>query len=118
MPKRGLRPAEARPSDPKTRPSSSSCCRPSMLKLLVYAYSIGVTSSGETERRCHTDVALRFLSANDAPGYRSTSRFRRRHLEALRPPPSRCPVCAPTCPACATWRQASRPVPPVAPMRP
>jgi transposase len=56
-----------------------------MLKLLVYAYSIGVTSSRETERRCHTDVAFRFLSANDAPDYRSISRFRRRHLEALRP---------------------------------
>jgi transposase len=54
-----------------------------MLKVLVFAYSTGVTSSREMERRCHTDVALRWLSANQAPDYRSISRFRRRHLEAL-----------------------------------
>lgn len=54
-----------------------------MLKLLVFAYSTGVTSSREMERRCHTDVAFRWLSANQAPDYRSLSRFRRRHLEAL-----------------------------------
>jgi transposase len=54
-----------------------------MLKLLLFAYSIGVTSSREMERRCHTDVAFRWLSANAAPDYRSISRFRRRHLGAL-----------------------------------
>lgn len=54
-----------------------------MLKLVIYAYSIGVTSSREIERRCQTDVAFRWLSANTAPDYRSVSRFRRRHLSAL-----------------------------------
>jgi transposase len=54
-----------------------------MLKLLLYGYSIGVTSSREIERRCATDVAFRWLSANSAPDYRSLSRFRRRHLTAL-----------------------------------
>ena len=54
-----------------------------MLKLLLFAYSIGVTSSREMERRCHTDVAFRWLSANEAPDYRSISRFRRRHLGAI-----------------------------------
>ena len=54
-----------------------------MLKLIVYSYSIGVTSSLEIERRCQTDVAFRWLSANTAPDYRSLSRFRRRHLAAL-----------------------------------
>jgi transposase len=54
-----------------------------MLKLLVYGYSIGVTSSREIERRCATDVAFRWLSANSAPDYRSIARFRRRHLLAL-----------------------------------
>ena len=54
-----------------------------MLKLLVWAYSTGVSSSREIERRCGTDVAFRFLSANCAPDYRSLSRFRRRHLGAL-----------------------------------
>ena len=54
-----------------------------MLKLLLFAYSIGVTSSREMERRCHVDVAFRWLSANAAPDYRSLSRFRRRHLAAI-----------------------------------
>ncbi len=54
-----------------------------MLKLVVYAYSTGVTSSREIERRCQVDVAFRWLSANTAPDYRSVSRFRRRHLDAL-----------------------------------
>jgi transposase len=54
-----------------------------MLKLLLYGYSAGVTSSREMERRCHTDVAFRWLSANSAPDYRSLARFRRRHLAAL-----------------------------------
>ena len=54
-----------------------------MLKLVIYAYSTGVTSSREIERRCQVDVAFRWLSANTAPDYRSISRFRRRHLEAL-----------------------------------
>ena len=54
-----------------------------MLKLMIYAYSTGVTSSREIERRCQVDVAFRWLSANTAPDYRSVSRFRRRHLNAL-----------------------------------
>lgn len=54
-----------------------------MLKLLLYGYSIGVTSSREIERRCATDVAFRWLSANAAPDYRSVARFRRRHLEVF-----------------------------------
>lgn len=54
-----------------------------MLKLLMFAYATGVTSSRELERRCVVDVALRWLSANEAPDYRSISRFRRRHLAAL-----------------------------------
>ncbi|MGH9110018.1 MAG: IS1182 family transposase [Acidimicrobiales bacterium] len=54
-----------------------------MLKLLLWGYSCGVTSSREMERRCSTDVAFRFLSANQAPDYRSIARFRRRHLDAL-----------------------------------
>ena len=54
-----------------------------MLKLLLFAYSTGVTSSREMERRCQVDVAFRWLSANTAPDYRSIARFRRRHLLAL-----------------------------------
>jgi transposase len=54
-----------------------------MLKLLLFAYSTGVTSSREMERRCHVDVVFRWLSANTAPDYRSISWFRRRHLVAV-----------------------------------
>ena len=54
-----------------------------MLKLLLWGYSCGVTSSREMERRCATDVAFRYLAANQAPDYRSIARFRRRHLPAL-----------------------------------
>ncbi len=56
-----------------------------MLKLLLYGYATGVTSSREIERRCKRDVAFRWLAANEAPDCRSISRFRRRHLDALRP---------------------------------
>src|SRR5487761_693159 len=52
-----------------------------MLKILLYGYSIGVTSSRKIERCCVTDVGFRFLSANQTPDYRSIARFRRRHLD-------------------------------------
>ena len=55
-----------------------------MLKLLVYGYVTGVRSSRAIERRCHDDVAFRFLAGNTAPDYRSVARFRRRHLGALK----------------------------------
>jgi transposase len=54
-----------------------------MLRLLFYGYSTGVTSSREMEKRCHVDVAFRWLTANSTPDYRSIARFRRRHLVAL-----------------------------------
>lgn len=54
-----------------------------MLKLLLFAYSTGVTSSREVERRCRRDVAFRWLSGNQLPDYRSLARFRRRHLDVL-----------------------------------
>jgi len=54
-----------------------------MLKLLLYGYATGVTSSREIERRCKRDVGFRWLAANEAPDYRSISRYRRRHLDAL-----------------------------------
>jgi hypothetical protein len=54
-----------------------------MLKLLVYGYSNGITSSRELERRCHHDVAFMFLTAQAAPDFVAISRFRRRHLQAF-----------------------------------
>lgn len=54
-----------------------------MLKILLYGYTTGVRSSRGIEKRCHDDVAFRFLAANQAPDFRSVARFRRRHLGAL-----------------------------------
>jgi transposase len=54
-----------------------------MVKLLVYGYSNGITSSRELERRCHHDVAFMFLTAQAAPDFVAISRFRKRHLKAF-----------------------------------
>ena len=35
------------------------------------------------ERRCHIDLAFRWLSANATPDHRAISRFRRRQVEAF-----------------------------------
>jgi len=55
-----------------------------MLKVLIYGYSHGVTSSRALERRCHDDVAFRFLTAQAAPDFVAISRFRARHGAALK----------------------------------
>jgi transposase len=54
-----------------------------MLRLLIYGYTTGVRSSRAIERKCADDIAFRFLAADQAPDFRSISRFRRRHLDAL-----------------------------------
>lgn len=54
-----------------------------MLKVLIYAYSNGITSSRGIERACRRDIAFRWLTANQTPDYRSLARFRRRHLEVM-----------------------------------
>jgi len=55
-----------------------------MLKILVYGYSHGVTSSRALERRCQDDIAFRFLTAQAAPDFVAISRFRARHGAALK----------------------------------
>jgi transposase len=54
-----------------------------MVKLLVYGYATGTPSSRRLEERTQTDVAVRFLCADQHPDFRSIARFRRRHLDAL-----------------------------------
>jgi transposase len=57
---------------------------PDMLfALLVYAYTQGVRSSRGIESRCHTDVAFRYLCAQDVPDHAVIARFRRAHALAL-----------------------------------
>ena len=54
-----------------------------MVRILLYAYTIGVRSSRLIERKCIEDVAFWWLAAGTAPDYRAITRFRRRHLSAL-----------------------------------
>jgi hypothetical protein len=54
-----------------------------MLRLLIYGYTTGVRSSRAIERKCADDIAFRYLAADQAPDFRSISRFRRRHMNAL-----------------------------------
>lgn len=54
-----------------------------MVKLLIYGYATGTPSSRKLEERTHSDVAVRFLCADQHPDYRPIARFRKRHLEAL-----------------------------------
>jgi transposase len=54
-----------------------------MVKVLLYAYCIGVPSSRRIQRRLHEDIAFRVLAANNTPDFRTISDFRKDHLEAL-----------------------------------
>ena len=54
-----------------------------MVKVLVYAYCVGVPSSRKIEKQLHQDIAFRVLAANNTPDLRTISDFRKDHLEAL-----------------------------------
>src|SRR3954468_16500075 len=54
-----------------------------MVALLLYCYAIGERSSRHLERRCHDDVAVRVITANQAPDHTTIARFRQRHERAL-----------------------------------
>src|SRR3954468_23360373 len=54
-----------------------------MVALLLYAYAIGERSSRRIERRCHDDVAVRVITANQAPDHTTITRFRQRHEAGL-----------------------------------
>ena len=52
------------------------------VKILIYSYSRGITSSREIARQCEENIAYQFLSRGDCPDFRTVARFRRkkRHL--------------------------------------
>lgn len=54
-----------------------------MVRLLLYGYCIGVTSSRRIEKGTYEDVALRYLSGDQHPDHSVINEFRKRHLEAL-----------------------------------
>jgi transposase len=54
-----------------------------MVKVLLYAYCIGVPSSRKIAKRLEEDIAFRVLAANNTPDFRTISDFRKDHLKAL-----------------------------------
>jgi hypothetical protein len=54
-----------------------------MVKLLLYAYCVGVPSSRRIEERTRTDIAFRVLAAGHHPDHDTIAAFRKRHLKAL-----------------------------------
>jgi transposase len=53
-----------------------------MVKLLIYAYARGITSSREMARQCEESIAFQFVTRGENPDFRTIARFRRkkRHL--------------------------------------
>ena len=54
-----------------------------MVALFIYAYSIGVRSARQIERRCTEDVAFRVICAGQAPDHATIARFLKRHEQAI-----------------------------------
>src|SRR5208283_2458249 len=54
-----------------------------MLKLLVYAYCVGIPSSRAIERKTHEDIAFRVLAAGYHPDHTAIAKFRARHFSVL-----------------------------------
>jgi transposase len=54
-----------------------------MVRLLLYAYCVGVPSSRKIEKASHESVPFRVISANQHPDHDTICEFRKRHLEAL-----------------------------------
>jgi transposase len=54
-----------------------------MLKVLLYGYATGITSSRKLEARLASDVGFMFLAGQSRPDHKTISSFRRRHLAAF-----------------------------------
>lgn len=55
-----------------------------MVKLLFYAYCVGVPSSRQIEKKTYEDVAFRVLAAGYHPDHSAIAKFRKRHMDDLR----------------------------------
>ena len=53
-----------------------------LTRLLLYGYSIGVTSSRAIEKATHDNVAFRYLAADQHPDHDTIASFRQEHLES------------------------------------
>jgi hypothetical protein len=54
-----------------------------LVKVLLYGYCCGVTSSRRIAQALEEHAAFRYLAASQQPGFRTSNEFRRTHLEAL-----------------------------------
>ena len=54
-----------------------------MVKVLLYGYCVGVSSSRRIAQRLHEDIAFRVLAANNTPDFRTISDFRKDNVDAL-----------------------------------
>ena len=54
-----------------------------MLKIWIYAYALGLTSSRRIEQRVREDLGFRFLAGSLKPDFWTLNDFRRRHPRAL-----------------------------------
>jgi len=54
-----------------------------LVSLILYAYSVGVFSAREMERRCRSDCVFMFAAAGERLSHRTISRFRAAYQEAL-----------------------------------
>jgi transposase len=54
-----------------------------MVKVLLYAYCLGVPSSRKIAKRLEEDIGFRVLAANNTPDFRTISDFRKDHLTVL-----------------------------------
>ena len=54
-----------------------------LVKVLFYAYAVGIPASRQIAREREENVAFRVLAANQQPDFRTISDFRQQHLAAL-----------------------------------
>jgi transposase len=54
-----------------------------MVRVLLYGYATGVSSSRKIQTRILEDVAFRYLSGDQHPDHATIAEFRKRHLDAL-----------------------------------
>src|ERR1700694_3427397 len=54
-----------------------------MVKVWLYAYALGVTSSRRLEQRIREDLAFRYLAGGAMPDYWALNEFRKRHGRAM-----------------------------------
>jgi transposase len=54
------------------------------IKVLIYSYMRGITSSREMARQCEENLAFQFLTRGHCPDFRTVARFRRKKRHLLR----------------------------------